>query len=299
LKDASDTSVYGSRAANGVIYITTKRGQRDADATITLNAQYGISQPATHKFHLMSGSELADYQYKHGYLTASEHKEIIDSGVNTNWRDYLFNQAAPMYQVDLSVSGGSKKSSYYISGMFMDQDGTDPASGVHKYAIRANIDAQAKDWVKFGMNLGLGSDKRQLANSTQGYLNYMADNVAFGAIMFPTYISPYEYNEATGKYDGPEVERLPILGTVNPLLKNKYYKYIQRTTQFNATGYALITPFKNFNIKTQVRVTCTMQTLRISVFLLILTVLVQVMLTVATLTTTLSLTPTQWITSGL
>ena len=252
LKDASATSVYGSRAANGVIYITTKRGQRDADATITLNAQYGISQPATNKFHLMSGDELADYQYKYNRLSKSQYEEIKKSGINTNWREFLFNQAAPMYQVDLSVSGGSKKSSYYISGMFMDQEGTDPSSGVHKYAIRANIDAQAKDWVKFGMNIGLGADKRQLANSTQGYLNSMTDNVAFGAIMFPTYISPYDYNEATGKYDGPESKKLAYLNVVNPRFKNQYFKYIQRTNQLNATGYALITPFKNFNIKSQV-----------------------------------------------
>ena len=252
LKDASATSVYGSRAANGVIYITTKRGQRDSDATITFNAQYGISQPASDRFHFMSGSELAAYQLKYGALTQSQYDAIMESGVNTDWREYLFDQAAPMYQVDLSVSGGSKKSSYYISGMFMDQDGTDPASGVHKYAIRANIDAQAKDWVKFGMNISLGADKRQLANSTQGYLNYMADNVSFGAIMFPTYISPYEYNEETKKYDGAEIERLPYIGAVNPIFKNKYYSYIGRTTQLNATGYALFTPFKNFNIKTQV-----------------------------------------------
>ena len=107
LKDASATSVYGARAANGVMYIVTKKGTRDREATITLNTQYGISQPATNKFHFMSGSELATYQHKYGYLTDSQLEDILASGVNTNWRKHLFNQNAPMYQVDLSVSGGS------------------------------------------------------------------------------------------------------------------------------------------------------------------------------------------------
>ncbi len=244
LKDASATSVYGARAANGVMYIVTKKGTRDREATITLNTQYGISQPATNKFHFMSGSELATYQHKYGYLTDSQLEDILASGVNTNWRKHLFNQNAPMYQVDLSVSGGSERTTYYVSGMFMDQQGTDPASSLHKYAVRSNVESKANKWLKLGMNLGLGYDRREQANSTQGYLNYMADNVAFGAIMFPTYASPY--NE-----DGTDVEKIPYIGAVNPLLKNKYYAYIGRTLQVNASAYALITPFKNFNIKTQ------------------------------------------------
>ena len=116
LKDASATSVYGARAANGVMYIVTKKGTRDREATITLNTQYGISQPATNKFHFMSGSELATYQHKYGYLTDSQLEDILASGVNTNWRKHLFNQNAPMYQVDLSVSGGSERTTYYVSG---------------------------------------------------------------------------------------------------------------------------------------------------------------------------------------
>ncbi len=251
LKDASATSIYGSRAANGVIYIATKKGRRDSDAVITLNAQYGISQPASSKFHLMSGSQLADYQHKYGVITDKQHEEILASGVNTDWREYLFDQSAPMYQVDLSITGGSEKTSYYISGMFMDQKGTDPNSGVHKYTVRSNVESQANKWLKVGMNLGVGYDKRQLAESTMGNLNYMANNAAFASIMFPTYVSPYEYNEKTGKYDGPESEYLAYFGGINPILYNKYRRNIGQTLQINGTGYLQITPFKNFNIKSQ------------------------------------------------
>jgi TonB-dependent SusC/RagA subfamily outer membrane receptor len=131
LKDASATSVYGSRAANGVIYITTKRGARDREATITFNAQYGISAPANDTYNMMSGPELIEYQRKWGVFPDATCTMLAEMGNDTNWREYFYDYSAPMYQVDMSVSGGSKKTSYYVSGMFMDQQGTDYASGVH------------------------------------------------------------------------------------------------------------------------------------------------------------------------
>ena len=102
LKDASATSVYGSRAANGVIYITTKRGARDREATITFNAQYGISQPAHNQYHMMSGPELLDYQEKYGVFGAGTIEMLRRLGHDTNWREYFYDYEAPMYQVDMS-----------------------------------------------------------------------------------------------------------------------------------------------------------------------------------------------------
>lgn len=117
LKDASATSIYGSRAANGVIYIVTKRGRRNEDIDIVVRAQYGISQPATSKYEVMSSSEVAAYQLEYNLINQAKYDEIMASGVNTNWRDYYYKSNAPVYQVDLSISGGSEKTAYYISGL--------------------------------------------------------------------------------------------------------------------------------------------------------------------------------------
>ena len=249
LKDASATSVYGSRAANGVIFITSKKGVRDQAATITLNAQYGISQPASDRYELMTSQELLDYQFKHNGITQSQYEYYTAMGTDTNWRKELFDYSAPTYQVDLSVSGGSKRTSYYISGLFSDQKGTDPASGVHKYTVRANVESHANDWFKIGMNTAIGYDRQRLAYSTQGALNYMGNNVAFAAILFPTYLSPYEYDTEKGEYTDKLVDYIPGINVANPLRLNEYNFYYTNTLQLNGTGYIQLTPLKNLNIK--------------------------------------------------
>ncbi len=255
LKDASATSIYGARAANGIMYVVTKRGLRNQNAVVTLNAQYGISQPATNKYEMMNGTELATYQHKYHDLSDADYDKIIKSGVNTNWRKYLYNQNAPMYQVDLSVSGGSEHTNYYVSGLFMDQKGTDPNSGVHKYSVRSNVETQANKWLKLGMNLGVGADTRRLSfYSRGGYDNSTGSNSAFGSLVFPTYASPYEYDEATGKYDGDDVLKVPYTNWNNPKVVNRYGSRIGNTLQLNGVGYLQITPVKNFNIKSQLGV---------------------------------------------
>ena len=247
LKDASATSVYGSRAANGVIYITTKRGARDREATITFNAQYGISAPANDTYNMMSGPELIEYQRKWGVFPEATCNILAEMGNDTNWREYFYDYSAPMYQVDMSVSGGSKKTSYYVSGMFMDQQGTDYASGVHKYAFRANVESQAKSWFKIGANSSVGFDERQLSQMTQGYGSYTNTSPAFASILWPTWDSPYDPET------GEEVW-YNMVGLMNPKLRNKYYRYKGNTLQLNTTGFVQITPIENLNFKAQVSV---------------------------------------------
>ena len=247
LKDASATSVYGSRAANGVIYITTKRGARDREATITFNAQYGISAPANDTYNMMSGPELIEYQRKWGVFNEATCNMLAEMGNDTNWREYFYDYSAPMYQVDMSVSGGSKKTSYYVSGMFMDQQGTDYASGVHKYAFRANVESQAKNWFKIGANSSIGFDERQLSQMSQGMGGYTNTSPAFASILWPTWDSPYDPET------GEEVW-YNMIGMMNPNLRNKYYRYKGNTLQLNTTGFVQITPIENLNFKAQVSV---------------------------------------------
>ncbi len=245
LKDASATSIYGSRAANGVIYITSKKGRRNQDAVVSFNAQYGISRPASNRFNMMSGSELAAYQLEYGVINQTTYDEIMSDGYNTNWRKALYDMNAPMYQVDMSVSGGSEKSNYFFSGMVMDQKGTDPASGVHKYSLRMNVDTQAKKWLKMGLSLNVGHDRRRLSFFAQG-LNQssMGSNAAFGAQFFPTYARAYDDN-------GDPVLYVDYTNNINPAVRNKYNKYFADNTQLSGVTYVQVTPVKDLNIKSQ------------------------------------------------
>ena len=256
LKDASATSIYGARAANGVIYVTTKRGVRGENATVRVNVQYGFSQPASSKYSVMTAQELLDYQreFVPSWMTQSRYDAYVESGVDTNWRKYLYRQHAPTLNADLSVSGGSEKTSYYLSGSYANQQGTDPRSGVKKYTVRTNVDTNANKWLKAGINLGISYDDRQLAAATESlstYRNNMAANSAFAAILYPSYVSPYEYNEETGRYDGPMATRLSN-GRVNPRYWNQMHKFSAQNWQINADAYVQVELVKNLRLKSKV-----------------------------------------------
>ena len=114
LKDASATSIYGSRAANGVIYITTKRGKIGEKAVITASGNYGTARLARRVSNPMNSTELLNYQLSHGIIKQETYDKYINSGIDTNWEDYFFKDDAPTYQANLSIQGGSNKTMYYV-----------------------------------------------------------------------------------------------------------------------------------------------------------------------------------------
>lgn len=236
LKDASATSIYGSRAANGVIYIATKRGKRNEQISVVARAQYGISQPATNRYEVMNSSELAMYQLQNGLIDKMRYDQIMASGINTNWRDYYYKSAAPVFQADLSLTGGSEKTAYYVSGSYMDKEGTAPGSSLTRYSFRMNLDISARDWLRFGTNLALSFDERSTAH-TQGNSVY---NAAFMSLLSLPYETPY--NE-----DGSEKEM--ISGYFNPNYMIKNHPQVGKNLQINGSAYIQITPIRNLNIK--------------------------------------------------
>ena len=236
LKDASATSIYGSRAANGVIYITTKRGKRDEQISVTARAQFGISQPATERYEVMTSEELAQYQLDNGIITQQKYNEIISSGVNTNWRKYYYKQAAPVFSADLSITGGSEKTAYYVSGSYLNQEGTAPGSSLERYSFRTNMDVNAKDWLRFGATLAISFDKRSLAESTSNSVY----NAAFMSFLSSPYESPYDEN-------GNEKEM--ISGFRNPNYMISQHPSGGNNLQINGSAYLQITPVRNLNIK--------------------------------------------------
>lgn len=120
LKDAAATSIFGARAANGVMYVTTKHGRSDARPSVNFRAQYAVSSLANTKYfdQLMSGPELLRYYEETGIYTAAEiatFKEKYFKETDFTWYKYVY-QPAPMYTADVSVSGGTNTARYYLSG---------------------------------------------------------------------------------------------------------------------------------------------------------------------------------------
>ena len=150
LKDASSSSIYGARAANGVVVITTKRGTTMDDAKVTFRTQVGISQLAHGNWELMNTAERIAFEKEIG-LDAGQNYALL-SQTDVNWLDVVFNDRALLQSYDLSVSSATEKMNYYVSGSFYDQDGIAQGSTFRRYNIRANADVRASRWLRLGTN---------------------------------------------------------------------------------------------------------------------------------------------------
>jgi TonB-linked SusC/RagA family outer membrane protein len=136
LKDASATAIYGSRGANGVILITTNRGEKGEKALITYNGYYGLQDAI--KYPMMNGPEFVAFRTAAGKYTNGPDES---NSVNTNWQD-LFLRTGIVSSHDLSVSGGTQKGSYNFGVAYYNNEAVIPDQGYTRYSIRASLDQQ-------------------------------------------------------------------------------------------------------------------------------------------------------------
>lgn len=174
LKDASATAIYGSQGANGVIIITTKRGEK-GDAKFSYEGSYGVQRQAT-SIDIMNLREFASYSKSIAEVSFrdDERPEFQDPsllGHGTDWQEAIF-QLAPIQQHQISISGGSDKVRYYTSGGYLKQEGTVIGTEFERFSFRTNMDAQLKDWLKMGVNVNFSqTDERLgLADSEAGII---------------------------------------------------------------------------------------------------------------------------------
>ena len=165
LKDASATSIYGSRAANGVVYVTTKAGSYNSKATVTLRSQAGISTLADFTLYdnMMSGDELKDFWVRSGLMTPAQVEANYTSKgytANTKWYEHLMQLNNPQYQNDVTVEGGGEKVAYMVGASQFHQRGTTYGNFYDRYTVRSNVQGRPKNWLKVGANVSLSYDKR-------------------------------------------------------------------------------------------------------------------------------------------
>lgn len=210
LKDASASAIYGSRAANGVVLITTKSGKKGT-TSFNYKGSYGFQEQAK-RLDLMNLREYAQYSVDIASETNGREGriELLDPsilGEGTNWQNAIF-QVAPMQQHQLSASGGTEKMKFYISGNYFDQEGTLIGSHFNRYTARINLTVDLKSWLKIGTNTSIAFSKDQLGltNSQEGIIS----QAFLSSPDIPIY-------NTDGTWSGDEREGTP--GRVNPIGK--------------------------------------------------------------------------------
>lgn len=236
LKDASSTAIYGSRAANGVIVITTKRGKFEQKASVTIRANMGWSDATQDKLDMMGSADyikfrdmLNTYNRNTGELTQggygvsqAERDAWEKYGISTNWRDELINNGAPTYSLEATVRGGGQTSNYYFSLNHYDQDGVIFRSGIRRESIRMSINSKVTNWFRAG------------ANANLGYEAYQTNGNAGGTGLY-TYGNPFFQSYMLLPFDSPRYYQLDNNGNIQYGEKAVWYKY---SSAANAEFYA-------------------------------------------------------------
>lgn len=159
LKDAAATAIYGARASNGVVLVTTKRGRAN-ESRISINAYAGYSEvPKERRLPFMNSVEYVDYiqdLWSFRPQGGSPNPILLDTSVDTDWQSETFRQAA-IQNYEISATGGSEKTQYYTSVGYFNQEGTIRNSGFHRYSFRLNLDHQHSEKLQFSANVNLTS----------------------------------------------------------------------------------------------------------------------------------------------
>jgi len=172
LKDAASSAIYGADGGNGVIMITTKKGVKGI-SVVEYNYSHG-EQQATNLPGVMNASQYRQYFKEAATWEKNTKKyaqfEALDSNSTTNWINEVF-QRAPMDEHSLSISGGSEKTSYFLSGSYFTQDGIvgGPKNNFTRNSFRANLETEAKTWLTAGTNISYTRFSKKNLNTTNEY----------------------------------------------------------------------------------------------------------------------------------
>jgi TonB-linked SusC/RagA family outer membrane protein len=191
LKDASSTAIYGSRGANGVVLITTKRGKNGA-TRVSLDSYFG-EQKVTKTLKMMNASEFAAEE--NDVYNRTIFADPAAEGQGTNWQSLIF-RTAPIQNYQLGINGGDEKTQISISGNFMQQEGIVINSDFTRYSLRVNVDHKISNRVKIGTSIfsSYSIDNAIPNGSTSLDAAEYTTSVVGAALAAPPTLQPYDAN---------------------------------------------------------------------------------------------------------
>ena len=250
LKDASSTAIYGSAGANGVVIITTKRGQT-GKVNINFDAYYGFSGSPEYK-HGMTGQEWTDYMteayaYKNGSYPQNAsallggnqfYIDAYNNGQWIDWIDQIMGGTATTQKYSLSVTGGTEKTKIYASLVYNRDTGMLDNDSRDKYSMRLNLDQELFKWAKIGLTANIDYSNRD--RSENHTFTKALTAMPLGQVYNDNGELNYEYID--GQYT-----------PMGDFIKDQYVNETKRT-YINAIGYLELTPVKGLKYRSQMNV---------------------------------------------
>lgn len=245
LKDASATAIYGSRGANGVVLITTKQGKA-GKTHVEFETSYS-SQSLIKKLDMMDATEYAQfYNLQQKTDTGKEfftQEQVSGFGKGFDWQDLIFRNA-PLWKGSLSISGGSEKTQFALSGSLFRQDGIIEGSDYRRYSVQTNLKHEINRIFSVSFSSTLTRNETNVKNSGAGA---RGSSMISAAISAPPTLTPYtedgKYRELATAY--------PFLATdlINPLNFINEQSRHSKSNNVLANVSFLITPISDLTVK--------------------------------------------------
>lgn len=252
LKDAASTAIYGARAANGVIVLTSKQGKYSEQVSLSVRAQYGIAGPTSDGVEMMNSKQYVKFRDLIGQPVSDEVRTLVDKyNINTNWRDEMIDNAAPTLDVNATMQGGGQTVNYYISFNHHKQDGLIEMSKMHRNTLNARINARLNRFFKIGFttNLGVQRYSQNAEWSATGTI-YEVNPLVFARKAMP-FDTPYQYTiDENGKMiKGDRAIGLKYSGMVMPWWYNAHRNYYRNKLTLNTSVTETFTPLEGLTFQ--------------------------------------------------
>lgn len=251
LKDAASTAIYGARAANGVIVLTSKQGKYSEQVGLSVRAQYGIAGATSDGVEMMNSKQYVKFRDLIGQPVSDDIRTLVDKyNINTNWRDEMIDNAAPTLDVNATMQGGGQTVNYYVSFNHHKQDGLIEMSKMHRNTLNARINARLNRFFKIGFTTNLGV-QRYSQNAEWGTTGiYSANPLVFARQAMP-FDTPYQYTiDENGKMiKGDRAIGLKYTGIVMPWWYNSHRNYYRNKLTLNTSLTETFTPLEGLTFQ--------------------------------------------------
>jgi TonB-linked SusC/RagA family outer membrane protein len=253
LKDGSATAIFGSRAANGVIMITTKKGSKSGAMKVNYDATFGFTSPFK-TYDLLNNAQFVEISNEKRTNTGVTGWAAPGDGQTYDWQRLVMRDNTPTSQHNLSFSGGTAKSTYFFSLNYSDQKGILISNANKSYRIRFNFDHEINKFIKVGNNLTLS---KQVDNDQNNGSNALSGGIASALRMLPN-VNPFNPDHPTGyNIRFPQLNQVGLGPNSNPVDDNytnplftlTQNRYESDKLRVNNNLYVELSPMKGLKIR--------------------------------------------------